>query len=138
MEYAVFQILGLKSRPAGEVEIIDIIQNGLSKKNLLKVKNLTGFSFATLAGILSISTKTIESYGPEDKFSDTASERLLKLAEVLALGKKVFGDEEILNDWLHRPLRPLNGKRPLDIMVNFYGLEMVKNLLGRIDNSVYS
>jgi putative toxin-antitoxin system antitoxin component (TIGR02293 family) len=141
MEYAALQILGLKPRSdneKSEIAIIRIIQNGLSKRNLLKIKSLTGFSYATLARILSISTKTIESYQPEDKFSDTASERLFKLAEVLAFGKKVFGDEEILNDWLNRPLRPLDGQRPIDVMVNFYGLELVKNLLGRIENSVYS
>ena len=142
MENDAFKLLGIKEKTSSKgqsaIYMIDLVQNRLTKRNLQNIKSHSGLSYSTLANILSISTKTIESYSPGDKFSESASERLLKLAEVIAFGKKVFGKEDLFNDWLSKPLRPLDGKRPIDVMVNFYGLELIRNLLGRIEHSVYS
>ena len=131
------QILGIRNR-INDVGVVDLLERGLTKSNYLKAKALTGLSHQDLAMILSVSTKTLEGKRGNDRLSDSASERLLKFAEVLALGKQVFNNQENFNEWLKRPLRPLGGRRPLDLMVNMYGLEVVRQLLGRIEHGVYS
>jgi putative toxin-antitoxin system antitoxin component (TIGR02293 family) len=88
--------------------------------------------------LLSVSAKTIERKKSNERFDDTASERLIKLAEIIALGREALGNDEALQQWLLRPLRPLGGKQPVEIMKNMYGLEAVKQLLGRAKHGVYS
>lgn len=134
---AALQLLGI-SGSHSSVEVVDLLEKGFTKRNYLKAKGFTGFSHQVMALILSVSTKTLEGKKPNDRLSDTASERLLKLAEVAALGNKVFNDSDLFKAWLQKPLRPLAGKRPVDLMVNMYGLETVKSMLGRIEHGVYS
>lgn len=131
------KLLGIPGNPS-EIEIVDLLEKGLTKQNYQKAKEFTGFSHQDMATILSISTKTLEGKKSKDRLSDTASERLLKLAELAAQGIQVFNSAETFREWLQRPLRPLGGKKPVDLMVNMYGLDTVKNLLGRIEHSVYS
>ncbi len=131
------KLLGVKGSPT-DLEVVELLEKGLTKRNYLRAKKFTGFSHQGMAAVLSISTKTLESKDDDDRLSDTASERLLKLAEVAAQGIQVFNSAELFREWLHRPLRPLGGKRPSELMVNMYGLENVKRLLGRIEHSVYS
>lgn len=131
------ELLGVKGTPSA-IEVVDLLEKGLTKRNYLRAKKFTGFSHQDMAIILSISTKLLESKKDNDRLSDTASERLLKLAEVASKGKQVFNSAELFREWLQKPLRPLGGKRPVDLMVNMYGLETVKSLLGRIEHGVYS
>lgn len=132
-----FTLLGIPGNPSS-VEVVDLLEKGLTKRSYLKAKEFTGFSHQDMATILSVSTKTLENKKATDRLSDTASERLLKLAEVAAQGNQVFNNPALFREWLQRPLRPLGGKRPVELMVNMYGLETVKNLLGRIEHGVYS
>lgn len=131
------RLLGIPGKPT-DVDVVELLEQGFTKSSYLKAKEYTGFSHQDMAMILSISTKTLEGKGNKDRLSDTASERLLKLAEVVALGVNVFNSTELFREWLRRPLRPLGGKKPIDLMVNMYGLDTVKQLLGRIDQGVYS
>jgi putative toxin-antitoxin system antitoxin component (TIGR02293 family) len=142
MSSAALKVLGFKNIKEGQINstfIIDLIDKGFTKKHYSNLKEVLGFTNTRMAGILSVSTKTIEAYKSTDHLPDTASERLFKLAEIAALGNQVFEkDHELFNDWLNKPLRPLNGKKPTELMTNIYGLELVKNLLGRIEYAVYS
>ncbi len=131
------ELLGVKGSPTA-VEVVELLEKGLTKRSYLKAKKFTGFSHQDMAVVLSISTKTLEGKKDSDRLSDTASERLLKLAEVAARGIYVFNSADLFREWLHRPLRPLGGKSPSEIMVNMYGLETVKGMLGRIEHGVYS
>ncbi|MGE0770313.1 MAG: antitoxin Xre/MbcA/ParS toxin-binding domain-containing protein [Cyclobacteriaceae bacterium] len=130
-------ILGLKEKEDAN-SIYFLIEKGLPKSAFLKAKKTTGLSNQVLAEILSVSAKTIEKKKASDRFDDTASERLYRLAEVIALGQEALGDGETFKEWLHRPLPPLDGHKPLEMMKNTIGLELVKEILGRIKHGVYS
>lgn len=131
------QLLGITGSHTA-VEVVELLEKGFTKRSYLKAKKFTGFSHQGMAEVLSISTKTLESKKATDRLSDTASERLLKLAEVASKGIHVFNSADLFREWLQKPLRPLGGKKPSELMVNMYGLETVKSLLGRIEHSVYS
>ena len=132
-----FQLLGVSGNPTS-MEVVELLEKGFTKRNYLKAKEFTGFSHQEMAAVLSVSTKTLEGKKGNDRLSDTASERLLKLAEIASLGFTTFNNNDLFRAWLHRPLRPLGGKKPVELMINMYGLETVKSLLGRIDQGVYS
>jgi len=134
------EVLGL-AVPAGGSSadyFVFLIEKGIPKRSLERAKHATGLTYTVLAQLLSVSAKTIERKRPSERFDDTASERLVKLAEIIALGREALGNDEALQQWLVRPLRPIGGKCPVDFMKNMYGLELVKQLLGRIQYGVYS
>ncbi len=126
------------SRDVSTIDVVSLLEKGFTKRNYLNAKQFIGFSHDEMATILSVSTRTLETKGNNDRLNDSASERLLKLAEVLVLGTQTFNNLDLFRGWLERPLRPLGGKSPKEIMVNMYGLDTVKNLLGRISHGVYS
>lgn len=130
-------LLGIRGK-ASPVAVVELLEKGFTKRNYLKAKAFTGFTHKQLAGILSVSTRLLEAKKNEDRLSDTASERLLKLAEIAAMGNSVFGNDKNFREWLQQPLMALGGKCPVDLMVNMYGLDTVKQLLGRIEHGVYS
>jgi putative toxin-antitoxin system antitoxin component (TIGR02293 family) len=134
------EVLGLAVPEKGSSAdyYVFLIQKGIPKRALERAKRATGLTYALLAQLLSVSAKTIERKKPAERFDDTASERLVKLGEIIALGREALGDDDALKQWLVRPLRPLGGKAPVDLMKNMYGLELVKQLLGRIQYGVYS
>lgn len=130
-------ILGLKEQDDPN-SIYFLIEKGFPKSAFLKAKKTTGLSNQVLADILSVSSKTIEKKKSTDRFDDTASERLYKLAELIALGKEALGSLELFREWLHQPLPPLGGYKPIEMMKNAFGLDLVKEILGRIKHGVYS
>jgi putative toxin-antitoxin system antitoxin component (TIGR02293 family) len=134
------EVLGLPYPEKGFTPdyLVALIQKGVSKRSFERAKRATGLTYSVLARLLSVSAKTIERKKPGERFDDTASERLLKLAEIIVLGREALGNDEALQQWLQRPLRPLAGKCPVDMMKNMYGLEMVKQVLGRLKYGVYS
>ena len=61
-----------------------------------------------------------------------------ELESIYSYGYKVFEDVDRFNCWIFSPNRALGGKAPYDLLDTQYGLEEVKNIIGRIDYGVYS
>jgi putative toxin-antitoxin system antitoxin component (TIGR02293 family) len=58
-------------------------------------------------------------------------------ADVLSYGKEVFEDKDIFNRWLKKPSKAFNNQSPLAMMDTVYGIQEVKNELGRIEYGVF-
>lgn len=96
-------------------------------------------SHAEMAMILGVSVRYLKSKKRNDLLSTKASERLVKYYELWNYGLDVFdGNEENFKAWLKVPITQLNGKTPHEMMKNFIGMEMVKEVLGRIEYGEYS
>lgn len=64
------------------------------------------------------------------------SDRLLRVARVVALAEETFGGREKAAVWLRRPTAPLAGERPLDLLDTDEGAREVEGLLGRIAHGI--
>ena len=60
------------------------------------------------------------------------SDRLYRLARIVALAKHYLGNEEAAHRWLKRPNRALGGRTPLALIDTELGARAVENVLGRI------
>jgi putative toxin-antitoxin system antitoxin component (TIGR02293 family) len=60
------------------------------------------------------------------------SDRLVRVARVIAAAEETFGSREKAGTWLRRPTRALAGERPLDLLDTDEGAREVEILLGRI------
>jgi putative toxin-antitoxin system antitoxin component (TIGR02293 family) len=66
------------------------------------------------------------------------SDRLYRVARVLARTEQVFGDQEKAARWLRRPHPVLNRQVPLEMLDTDIGARQVETILGRIEHGVYS
>ena len=60
------------------------------------------------------------------------SDRLYRLARIVALAKHYIGDDEAAARWLKRPSRALGGRSPLELVDTELGARSVEDVLGRI------
>jgi putative toxin-antitoxin system antitoxin component (TIGR02293 family) len=90
--------------------------------------------------VLGMSLRTLQrKKGATDKtLSPEQAGRTWQFAEILAQAAEVFGSQENAERWLTRPAMALNNHRPLDLLSTPTGVEMVKDLLGRIAYGVYA
>ncbi len=73
-----------------------------------------------------------------EPLSPTESERAYRVARIISLADQVFGNHDKGLRWLHKPLKALDGKSPLDVLDNEPGARMVEDLLGRLDEGYFA
>jgi len=74
----------------------------------------------------------------QKRFAPEESDRLYRLADVVARAEEVLGSREKGVRWLTRPNRALEMEAPLTQLETEAGYESVKTLLGRIEHGVHS
>jgi uncharacterized protein (DUF2384 family) len=58
--------------------------------------------------------------------------------EIAPLGKKIFGSMETFNLWLHTPSFALGSIKPIELLKDSYGKDLVINELHRIDYGIFA
>ncbi len=66
------------------------------------------------------------------------SDRLARLARVIARAEATFGDSDKAHRWLRKSNRALDGAAPMELVDTDHGTVMVENVLGRLAHGVYS
>lgn len=117
--------------------IIKLIRQGVPYSLFDLIKDVTPFSEADWAEFLNVSTKTLERYRKDSKqFKPLQSEKIIEMAEVTNVGKEVFGDTEKFKLWLETPNFALGNMKPLELLKDSYGKEMVIGELIRIGHGI--
>jgi putative toxin-antitoxin system antitoxin component (TIGR02293 family) len=132
---------GAASKPESQMtsfEKMNVVRNGVSKKDLELLKKKAALDYSMLAKALSVTRATLINKKKEQKFNMALSEKIFSLADLYSFGFEVFGDESLFNQWMLNPNRALGGQVPYDLIDNQYGREEIKNLIGRIAYGVYS
>lgn len=119
-------------------EKMEVIKNGVSKKDLELLKNKAALDYSMLAKALSVTRATLINKKREDRFNMALSEKIVSLADLYSYGFEIFGDKDLFNKWMRSPNRAIGGQVPYDLIDNQYGREEIKNLIGRIAYGVYS
>ena len=111
---------------------------GISKSDFLAIVSSTGLNLTQFSKLLPASKRTIEKTKDQDLLSPTVSDRVLQIASLYQFGSNVLGDNQQFQAWLQAPLIALGGKKPIDFINNGTGISMINDLLGRIEQGVYS
>jgi putative toxin-antitoxin system antitoxin component (TIGR02293 family) len=120
----------------------DLLLRGLPGKSLshllenLVVLKMTG----ELENAVGMSLRTFQRKKdmPAKLLSQEQSGRTWKFAEILARATEVFGSQQEAEEWLERPAIGLEQRRPIDLLATPAGVELVEDLLVRIDYGVYA
>ena len=66
------------------------------------------------------------------KLTVEESDRAARVARTVALAERTFANREKARRWLHRKLRALDGRRPIDLVRTHAGALLVEDALTRI------
>ena len=118
--------------------IIAAIRAGIPYKLFDLIQDYTPFSELDWADFLDISTKSLQRYKsqPDFSFKPIHSEKIIEMAEVTKVGLDVFGDMEKLRLWLNTPNYALGNLKPIELLKDSYGKEMVISELVRIEHGI--
>lgn len=117
--------------------IIETVRNGISFSEFEKIASATPFSLAEWARYLQLSGRTIQRNQKERRsFQPVQSERIIELVMLYEYGVEVFGDKHHLNIWLNSASVALGGRTPKDLLDTRFGVDMVKDELGRIEHGI--
>lgn len=117
--------------------MIFIIKEGIPYSLFSLIQHFTPFSENDWASLLDISTKSLQRYKQSSKhFKSIQSEKIIEMAEVTNVGLDVFGDMEKFKLWLDTPSFSLGNLRPLELLSDSYGKEMVIGELTRINHGI--
>lgn len=122
---------------ANKMLMILIIREGIPYSLFDLIQDYTPFSEADWADFLDISTKSLQRYKQSSKsFKPIQSEKIIEMSEVTNVGLDVFGDMEKFRLWLNTPNYALGSLRPIELLKDSYGKEMVIGELIRINHGI--
>jgi putative toxin-antitoxin system antitoxin component (TIGR02293 family) len=119
--------------------LVYAIREGISFDFFNLIKETTPFNDDDWASFLGISTKSMQRNKAKGDFvfKPIQSEKIFELAEVTNLGNEVFDDENTFYTWLNTPTFALDNIKPIDLLKDSYGKEMVLSELYKIDQGIF-
>lgn len=117
--------------------IIQVIRKGVPYSLFNLIQHYTPFSENDWANFLDISTKSLQRYKQTAKqFKPSQSEKIIEMAEVTNVGLDVFGDMDKFKLWLDTPNFSLGNLKPIELLKDSYGKELVIGELTRINYGI--
>jgi len=118
--------------------VIAQIRHGLAIGEFASLASWLATTEDELARWLGLSRATLHRRKKSGQLDATASERLIRVARLMARATEVFESEESARSWLKRPALALAGESPLGFADTEIGAREVEYLLGRLENGVFS
>jgi putative toxin-antitoxin system antitoxin component (TIGR02293 family) len=119
--------------------IISAIRSGIPFSLFQLIQVHSPFTENEWASFLGISVKSLQRYKVNSRyhFKSLQSEKIIELAEVIQLGLEVFGEMEKLKLWLNTPNFSLGNEKPVSLLHDSYGKELVASELVRINHGIF-
>ena len=136
----VWQALGGKSvlgaRPASSLAFVPMARAGFPFAALEATAGSLGRSVEATAKVINIPQRTIYVRKLAKRLQPEESDRVLRLAIVIAEAEEVLGSREKAQRWLSKPSRALGGETPESLLATEYGAQLVREELSRIEHGV--
>ncbi len=113
-----------------------MIHRGLPYRSLEVLASTFHLDLPRVGKILSVPPRTMARRKAEQRLTAQESDRLARLARILAYATDVFGAEEKASVWISRPNRILRGTAPIELLDTDLGTQVVETMLGRIEHGV--
>ena len=117
------------------MDMVKLIRRGLPVGAVQFVLDSRRLTLAELDQIV-LPRKTLANRRRIGSLTSEQSDRLIRVARVLAAAEETFGNQEKAGAWLRRPTRALGGECPLLLLDTDEGAREVTALLGRIDHGI--
>jgi len=119
------------------LSLIETSRNGMDLDTFDKITNEFPFNLSDWSRILHISERTIQRYRKDKrKFDSIHTDRLLQIMILLNKGIEVFGNTDNFISWLNSLNIALGSIKPIELLDNSFGINMVTNELIKIEYGV--
>jgi putative toxin-antitoxin system antitoxin component (TIGR02293 family) len=112
------------------------VRDGLPFSALSAVVAQYGISRDDVCEILHLSRRNFLRRQKQNRLSADESDRLYRLARVLAHANRVFEDPDESADWIRTPNTALGKQQPLTLLDTDIGVQQVDQVLGRIEHGI--
>lgn len=133
---AVIQELGgkktLRRTLSSDRDLREAIREGFPPAVVEELMRASGLTLKELAAALDLSPRSLQRRRRSGRLAPYESDRLYRLARIVALANEYLGDHERAMRWLKRPNRALGGAAPVTAIDTEPGARQVENILGRI------
>ena len=123
-------VLGRRLARASDLQAA--IREGFPQEVIEELMEAADLSVKELATALDLSLRSLQRRRREGRLARYESDRIYRLARIVALAKSSLGSRKTATRWLKRPNRALGGKAPLAVIDTEIGARTVENVLGRI------
>lgn len=128
-------LLALRSMSLAEVN--EHVEKGVSKEQLIQLKDVLSLSYADIAGILDLTDRTLYLKKSGEVFNKSVSDRLWSLAYLYAYIYGAFLNREKADRWMRRAFKMFGNKSPLELCKTNVGMLCVKEELKRKAMGIY-
>ena len=119
-------------------DLREAVRAGLPLVALRSLQESLQLSREGLSRMLSMPARTMARRQKQARLTADESDRLIRVARVMANAKRVLGSRDKAARWLRTANRALDGAAPLSLLDTDIGAEQVSEILGRIEHGIYS
>lgn len=113
-------------------EMREAIREGFPPAVVEGLMRASGLTLKELAQSLDLSPRSLQRRRHRGRLARYESDRIYRLARIVALANEYLGGQEQAARWLKRPNHALGGVAPIDAIDTEPGARQVENILGRI------
>ncbi len=119
-------------------ERLSIIRKGLKRGALDNLMAKSGLDIYEMADILEVTDRTLRRYEEDEILNKRLSERAVEIAMLYSRGEEVFGDRSSFQQWMQSEVPALGHRVPKSFLDTSVGIQMLLDVLGRIEHGVFA
>jgi putative toxin-antitoxin system antitoxin component (TIGR02293 family) len=117
---------------ASQRDLSEAIRNGFPPAVVEELMRASGLTLKELADALDLSPRSLQRRRRSGRLARFESDRLYRLARIVALAQQSLGNRTSASRWLKRSNRALGNVAPISAIDTELGARQVENVLGRI------
>lgn len=117
---------------ASQRDLCEAIREGFPPAVVEELMQASGLTLKELAESLDLSPRSLQRRRRSGRLARFESDRLYRLARIIALAQQSLGDRRSAARWLKRSNRALGGVSPISAIDTELGARQVEHVLGRI------
>ena len=117
---------------ASDRDLRDAIRQGFRPAVVEELMRASGLTLKELAAALDLSPRSLQRRRSSGRLARHESDRLYRLARIVAIANEYLGSRERALRWLKHPNRALGGVAPVAAIDTELGARQVEGILGRI------
>jgi putative toxin-antitoxin system antitoxin component (TIGR02293 family) len=123
---------------AARIDLLEQVERGLPRRAYETVSEALELTPVEEDRLLQVSVRTRARWKGRTRLDAATSDRLVRLARILALAVAVLESRENAVAWLREPNDALGGRSPLAAVASDPGAERVSNMLYQMEHGVYA
>ena len=117
--------------------LIANVRKGIGYPDFEKMLAFSSFTLPEWSTILHLTPRSLQRYKQQKQtFDPLQSEKIIQIILLFKKGISVFGTKEKFDTWLNSNIVSLGGIKPKEVLDSAFGIEWIKEELGRIEHGV--